>query len=152
MAIVTFSSSTGSASGDGGGSAGGSGGSSSNFGSSSHVAGSFDSSQSRDDRIWHGGALFLLEGGVVVDGMDAEPTDGWSVIAGYTWGSHDVGSYESEIKSRGDLLQWANQSYLVCDEEDARLIRLSVSRPNERVFHGKGTSVEDFFFVYTFYV
>lgn len=82
--------------------------------------------------------------------MRAEPVDRWPAVGGYGWASHDVGSYESKYKSQDDLLEWANQSFLARNEEDARLIRLSVSHPNERVFHGKGTSTEDFFFVYTY--
>lgn len=85
-----------------------------------------------------------------MDAMRAEPVDGWSAIGGYGWASHYVGSYESEYKSRDDLLEWANQSFLARDEADPQVIRLSVSYPNERVFHEKGTSTKDFFFVYTY--
>lgn len=67
-----------------------------------------------------------------------------------TGASHDVGCYESEFANRGVLLEWANQSFLARDEADADLFRIGVCNPNERVFHGKGTSTEDFFYVYTY--
>lgn len=50
--------------------------------------------------------------------------------------------------SRTSLRDFVDRSYLVRDEADALLIRLAVGRENERVCHGKGSSVEDFFFVY----
>ncbi|KOM43657.1 hypothetical protein LR48_Vigan05g126200 [Vigna angularis] len=92
-------------------------------------------------------SLFLLQGGVVID---AEPAGGWLVIGGYDWASHEVGSYEPDFSTREELRLWAERSYIARDGEDARLFRLGVSHPNERVFHGKGTHIEDFFFVYTY--
>ncbi|XP_022632167.1 uncharacterized protein LOC106779147 [Vigna radiata var. radiata] len=148
--MATVSSFTWSAGGSGGGSSSVGGGSSSHSEASSREVASLGSASSGGDRIWHDAALSLLEGGVVVDGLDGTPAGGWPTIGGYTWASHDVGSFKSEIKTRGELLEWANQTYLVRDEEDARLIRLGVCRPNEWVFHGKGSSIEDFFFVYTY--
>lgn len=156
MAIVPLSSSSGSGGGDEGGSSDVSKSSSPNSRSSSRVegsdrtGGSLVSSDPSADRIGHGEALFWLEGGIEVDAMKAEPVGGWPAIGGYEWASHDIGSYESEYKSQDDLLVWVNQSFLARHEEDARLFHLSVSYPNERDFHGNGTSVEDFFFVYTY--
>lgn len=61
-----------------------------------------------------------------------------------------MGSYESEYQTHEDLLEWADNNFVAWDEEDARLICLSSSCPNERVFHGKENSLKDFFFVYTY--
>ncbi|WVY98312.1 hypothetical protein V8G54_030463 [Vigna mungo] len=102
------------------------------------------------DRIAHGATLFLLEGGVEIEVVRPTPAGGWPAIASYNWASHDVGSYEFEFGNRGVLQEWANQSFVARDEADAQLFRLSVCYPNERVFHGKGTSSEDFFYVYTY--
>lgn len=41
-----------------------------------------------------------------------------------------------------------NRSYIVRDVAHAQFIRAAVSRENERVSHGKGSSVDDFFFFY----
>lgn len=91
-----------------------------------------------------------MEGGVEVNVVQATPVGGWLPIGGCDWASHDVGSYESEFGNRNVLLDWANKSFLARDEADAQLFRMSVCYRNERVFHGKGTSSKDFFFVYTY--
>ncbi|KOM57308.1 hypothetical protein LR48_Vigan11g034100 [Vigna angularis] len=88
--------------------------------------------------------------GVDVDSERSEPEGGWPVIRGYRWASHDVGLYVSDYKTKEELQWWADRSFVVRDEYDACLIRLGVSHPNEGVFHGKGSSIEDFFFVYTY--
>ncbi|KOM47550.1 hypothetical protein LR48_Vigan07g125400 [Vigna angularis] len=89
-------------------------------------------------------------GGVVIDAERAEPADGWPMIGGYVWASHEVGSYESDFSTREELWLWAKRSYIARDGEDARLIRLGISHPNERVFHGNGAHTEEFFFVYAY--
>ncbi|WVY91748.1 hypothetical protein V8G54_037262 [Vigna mungo] len=76
------------------------------------------------DRIIHGAALYLLEGGVELESIRPTPPGGWPVVRGYDWAPHDVGTYESEFQSRGVLLEWANQSFVARDEADAQLIRL----------------------------
>ncbi|KOM49913.1 hypothetical protein LR48_Vigan08g074000 [Vigna angularis] len=102
------------------------------------------------ERVINGMSLFLLKGGVHIDQEDVEPSGGWPRIRGYGWASHDVSTFRSEYSTREELQWWADRSYIARDVEDARLIRLGGSHPNERVFHGKGASQEDFFFVYTY--
>ncbi|KOM55497.1 hypothetical protein LR48_Vigan10g138900 [Vigna angularis] len=111
---------------------------------------------SRPESPFYGGerfinamSLFLLKGDVRIDREIAKPSGGWPRIKGYGWASHDV-TFRSDYNTREELQWWADRSHIVCDMEDARLIRLGVSHRNERVFHGKGTSEEDFFSVYTY--
>ncbi|KOM45325.1 hypothetical protein LR48_Vigan06g063100 [Vigna angularis] len=102
------------------------------------------------ERVINGTSLFLLKGGVRIDRENVEPSDGWPHIKGYDWASHDVGTFVSDFSTREELQWWADRSHIARDVEDARLIHLGVSHRNERVFHGKGASEEDFFFVYTY--
>lgn len=153
MATVQLSSFNGSVGGDGRDSSSGRGASSSVSSSSLKRADQSVESPSMlesfgGDWVINGVSLFLLQGGIEVDTARAEPTNGWPVIGEYGWASHDVGSYETEYKTHEDLLDWVNNSFVAWDKEDARLIRLGVSCPNERVFHGKESNPEDFFFLY----
>lgn len=61
-----------------------------------------------------------------------------------------MNEYTSNFGTHEDLLWWSNRSHIARDVEDARLFRLGASHPNERVFHRKGSSSEDFFFVYSY--
>lgn len=46
-------------------------------------------------------------------------------------------------------LKWRiDRSYIVKGMEDARLVRVGMSRENKRVFNGKESSLDDFFFMY----
>ncbi|KOM39030.1 hypothetical protein LR48_Vigan03g241200 [Vigna angularis] len=89
-------------------------------------------------------------GGIVIDTERAELAGGWPVIGGYDWASDEVGSYEFDFSTREELRLWAERWYIARDVEDACLIRLGVSHPNELVFHGKGAHTDNFFFVYTY--
>ncbi|WVZ15328.1 hypothetical protein V8G54_012894 [Vigna mungo] len=102
------------------------------------------------DRLVNGIAIFLMKGGVHVDREMAEPAGGWLRIRGYRWASLELDEYTSDFGTREDLLWWLNRSYIARDLEDAQLFRLRVSHPNERVFHGKRSSQEDFFFAYIY--
>ncbi|KOM52593.1 hypothetical protein LR48_Vigan09g125200 [Vigna angularis] len=82
------------------------------------------------ERIINGMSLFLLKGSVRIDQEVAEPSEGWPRIKGYGWASHDVGLFRSDYSTRNELQWWADRY--------------------ERVFHGKGASEEDFFFLYTY--
>lgn len=75
---------------------------------------------------------------------------GLSIIRGYDWASYDVSLYTSEYYTKKVLKWQVDRSCIFRDVKDARLIRLGVSRQNERVFHEKESSVDDFFFVYTY--
>lgn len=57
---------------------------------SDRARGSLGSLELSGDRTIHGASLFLLEGGVEVDAMRAEPVGGWPTIGVYGWASHDV--------------------------------------------------------------
>lgn len=70
------------------------------------------------------------------------------MIGGYDWAGFDVNTQTPSL-SRAGLVDFIGHSYLARDEADARLVRAAVGRENERVCHGKGSSAEDFFFVYT---
>ncbi|KOM38011.1 hypothetical protein LR48_Vigan03g139300 [Vigna angularis] len=91
------------------------------------------------ERVINGISLFLLQGRIDIDVEWAEPAGGWTTIGGYDWASHEMGSYEFEFSTREELHLWAEQSFIARDGEDAHLISLGVSHPNERVFHGKGS-------------
>ncbi|KOM43533.1 hypothetical protein LR48_Vigan05g113700 [Vigna angularis] len=69
---------------------------------------------------------------------------------GMWWASQDVSLYVSDYDTKAKLQWWVDRSHIVSDDEDARLIRLGVNWPNEWVFHRKGSSVDDFFFVYAY--
>ncbi|KOM54932.1 hypothetical protein LR48_Vigan10g082400 [Vigna angularis] len=102
------------------------------------------------ERVINGIFLFLLKGDVRIDREIAKSSGGWPHIKGYGWASNDVGTFRSDYNTQEELQWWADRSHIVRNMEDAHLIRLRVSHRNERVFHGKGTSEEDFFFVYTY--
>lgn len=110
MATVQLSSSNGSDSGDGGALFGGSGASSSISSSSLDRAEQVGESPLMSesfggDRVINGVSLFLLQGRIKVEVVRAEPVGGWQVIGRYGWASHGVGSYETEYKTREDLLE-----------------------------------------------
>lgn len=99
------------------------------------------------DQIFHGVPLFLLRGGVGVDPVPLAPVGSLPTIDDYDWADFDVNTQVSALLPIG-LEDFIGRSYIVRDEVDARLIRVAVSHENERVCHGKGSGVEDFFFVY----
>lgn len=104
-------------------------------------------------RIWGRQVSFsyphsLVNGGITVDVVPLVPVGGLPEVRRYDWASHDVcvqvSYYHSRMRLR-DLISW---SYIVRDIEDDRLVRAGVSRENERVCHGKGSNLDDFFFIY----
>lgn len=91
-----------------------------------------------------------LGGGVDIDDVAPVLAGGLSIIRGYDWASYDVSLYTSEYYTKKVLKWQVDRSCIFRDVKDARLIRLGVSRQNERVFHEKESSADDFFFVYTY--
>ncbi|KOM26442.1 hypothetical protein LR48_Vigan272s003000 [Vigna angularis] len=87
------------------------------------------------ERVINGVAIDLLMGGVEIDDDEEMLVDGWPTVRGYEWASHDVGLYVSEYNTKAKFQWWVDQSHIVRDAEDSRLIRLGVSRLNEPIFH-----------------
>lgn len=69
----------------------------------------------------------MLRGGVDIDDDEEIPTDGLPTVRGYQWASHDVVLYVSKYVTKARLKWRVDRSFIVTDEEDTRLIRLSVS-------------------------
>ncbi|KOM32027.1 hypothetical protein LR48_Vigan01g158300 [Vigna angularis] len=105
-----------------------------------------EASNTAGDRIFHGVPLFLLQGGVRVDGSPFEP-DGYEIVVS-DWAPYVPCLYASAYGSRKDLEWRVNRTHIVQDIEDSRLIRVGVSVRNERVFYEKRSSPDDFFYVY----
>ncbi|KOM38254.1 hypothetical protein LR48_Vigan03g163600 [Vigna angularis] len=105
-----------------------------------------EASNTAGDRIFHGVPLFLLQGGVHVEGSPFEP-DGYGIVVS-DWAPYVPGLYASAYDSRKDLEWRVNRTHIVRDIEDSRLIRAGVSMRNERVFYEKRSSPDDFFYVY----
>ncbi|KOM43594.1 hypothetical protein LR48_Vigan05g119900 [Vigna angularis] len=79
------------------------------------------------DQIFHGVPIFLLKGGLRIDGSP----------------------YEPDAYGDRELLEWrVNRTHVVRDVEDSRLVRAGVSLRNERVYYGKRSSPDDFFYMY----
>ncbi|KOM28286.1 hypothetical protein LR48_Vigan511s010900 [Vigna angularis] len=91
--------------------------------------------------------ISLHVGGVDVDDEGEVLVDCLSIIRGYDWASHEVGSYTLCFQKKEDLEWWANRSCVVRDGKDVALIWLTISKVNKQVYHGKGGSPKDFFFV-----
>lgn len=98
--------------------------------------------------ILNGIPLYLLQGGVTVDPISLVPIGSLPAIGGYDWASRDMNAQVSYYHSRMRLRDLISRSYIVREVEDAWLVRATVNRENERVSHGKESSVDDFFFVY----
>ncbi|WVZ06038.1 hypothetical protein V8G54_019384 [Vigna mungo] len=80
------------------------------------------------DRVFNGIPLYLLKG----CGFGSLPK-----IGGYDWVGHDVNAQASYYHSWTRLQDMINQSYIVRDVEDSRLIRAAVNRENERGLIGR---------------
>ncbi|KOM57372.1 hypothetical protein LR48_Vigan11g040500 [Vigna angularis] len=101
-----------------------------------------------DKRIIYGIPIHLLKGGIPVDDAPLEWDGDGTVILGYDWAPHDASLFASEYGTKKVLTWRINWLYIVRDVEDSRLIRARVNLRNERVYHGKGSSPDDFFFMY----
>ncbi|KOM40851.1 hypothetical protein LR48_Vigan04g104900 [Vigna angularis] len=101
-----------------------------------------------DKRIIFRIPIHLLKGGIPVDDAPLEPDGDGTVIPGYDWAPHDASLFASEYGTKKALMWRIRRLYIVRDVEDSRLIRTGVSLRNERVYHGKGSSPNDFFFMY----
>ncbi|KOM40471.1 hypothetical protein LR48_Vigan04g066900 [Vigna angularis] len=156
MAVVHVESSSESSGRGGGRSAGGDGehGSSPSSVSSSfleesdHSPGVEPNFVEADKRIIYGIPIHLLKGGILVDGSPLELAGIGAVILGYDWAPHDANLFASEYATKKALSWRVGRLYIVRDVEDSHLIRAGVSLQNERVYHGKETSPDDFFFMY----
>ncbi|KOM29512.1 hypothetical protein LR48_Vigan715s000200 [Vigna angularis] len=105
-----------------------------------------EASSAAGDRIFHGVPLFLLQGGVRLEGSPFEP-DGYGAVV-FEWVPHIPSMYASAYGSLKDLAWRVNRTHIVRDVEDSRLIRAGVSLRNERVFYEKRSSLDDFFYMY----
>ncbi|KOM57997.1 hypothetical protein LR48_Vigan11g103000 [Vigna angularis] len=85
-----------------------------------------------------------------MDGSPLEPGGTRVVIPGYDWAPHDASLFASEYATKKTLSWRVGRLYVVRDVEDSRLIRAGVSLQNERVYHGKETSPDDFFYILAF--
>ncbi|KOM45407.1 hypothetical protein LR48_Vigan06g071300 [Vigna angularis] len=129
--------------------------------SSSSVSSSFleDSVRSPDQernspndtgkRIMNEIPIHLLKRGIPIDGSPFEPDGDGSIITEYDWAPHDASLFASTYATSEALTRKINQMYIVQDVEDSRLIWAGVSLRNERVFYGKRSSPDDFFYMYT---
>ncbi|KOM37306.1 hypothetical protein LR48_Vigan03g068700 [Vigna angularis] len=98
------------------------------------------------DRIFHGVPIFLLQGGIRVDGSPFEPDGRGTVVS--DWAPYVPSLYASVYGSHKDLEWRVSRTHIVRDVEDSRLIRAGVSVRNERVYYGKRSSPDDFFYMY----
>ncbi|KOM41235.1 hypothetical protein LR48_Vigan04g143300 [Vigna angularis] len=101
-----------------------------------------------DKRIIFGIPIHLLKGGIPVDDAPLEPNGDGTIIPGYDWVPHDVSLFASEYGTKKALTWRIGRLYIVRDVEDSRLVQAGVSLRNEQVYHGKGSSPDDFFFMY----
>ncbi|KOM57938.1 hypothetical protein LR48_Vigan11g097100 [Vigna angularis] len=93
-----------------------------------------------------GDRIFLVKGGVRVDGSPFEP-DGQGVVVS-DWAPYVASLYASAYGAREHLEWRVSRTHIVRDVEDSRLIRAGVSLRNERVYYGKRSSLDDFFYMY----
>ncbi|KOM31999.1 hypothetical protein LR48_Vigan01g155500 [Vigna angularis] len=105
-----------------------------------------EASSAAGDRIFHGVPLFLLQGGVRLEGSPFEP-DGYGSVV-FEWVPYVPSLYASAYGSLKDLAWRVNRTHIVRDPEDSRLIRAGVSLRNERVFYERRSSPDDFFYMY----
>ncbi|KOM32903.1 hypothetical protein LR48_Vigan01g245900 [Vigna angularis] len=106
------------------------------------------SSDAAGDRIIHGIPIFLLKGGIRIDGSPYEPDGDGTLVSEYDWAPYSVSLFASAYDTR-ELLEWrVNRTHVVWDMEDSRLVRAGVSLRDERVYYGKRSSPDDFFYMY----
>ncbi|WVZ02858.1 hypothetical protein V8G54_023664 [Vigna mungo] len=94
-----------------------------------------------------GPPLFLVQGGVTIDPVALAPVGSLPRVDDYDCAGFDANTQVSCF-SRTGLQDFIDQSYVVRDTANAQAARVVVSRENERVCHGKGSSSEDYFFMY----
>ncbi|KOM43254.1 hypothetical protein LR48_Vigan05g085800 [Vigna angularis] len=97
-------------------------------------------------RIVRGIPIFLLKGGIRVYGSPYE-LDGDGVIVS-DWAPYNASLYASQYGTRALLEQRVSRTHIARDVEDSRLIRAGISMRNERVYYGKRSSLDDFFYMY----
>ncbi|KOM55346.1 hypothetical protein LR48_Vigan10g123800 [Vigna angularis] len=99
-------------------------------------------------RIIHGIPIFLLKGGIRVDGSPYEPDGDDTVVTEYDWAPYSASLYASQYGTRDLLEQRVNRTHIVRDVEDSRLVRAGISMRNERVYYRKRSSPDNFFYMY----
>lgn len=99
---------------------------------------------SRDISSVLSGENAFLYGGFVIDGPKNLPSLSYT-SSGYEWASRDVSDFPSFFNSRPILQDWVNDSCILKTLGYNSCINLTACGENERVFHGKGGSGNDFF-------
>ncbi|KOM41307.1 hypothetical protein LR48_Vigan04g150500 [Vigna angularis] len=99
-------------------------------------------------RIIHGILIFLLKGGICVDGSPYEPDGDSTMVTEYDWAPYSASLYASAYGTRDLLERRVNCTHIVWDVEDSRLVRAGISMRNERVYYRKRSSPDDFFYMY----
>ncbi|KOM41032.1 hypothetical protein LR48_Vigan04g123000 [Vigna angularis] len=99
-------------------------------------------------RIIHGIPIFLRRGSIRIDGSPYEPYGDGTLVTKYDWAPYNANLFASTYGTC-ELLEWrVNRTHVVRDVEDSRLVRAGVSLRNERVYYGKRSSPDDFFYMY----
>ncbi|KOM40111.1 hypothetical protein LR48_Vigan04g030900 [Vigna angularis] len=99
-------------------------------------------------RIINGIPIFLLKGGIRIDGSPFEPDGDDIVVMEYDWTPYGASLFASAYGA-SELLTWkVNRLHIVRDVEDSRLIWAGFSLRNERVYDRKRSSPDDFFYMY----
>ncbi|KOM40431.1 hypothetical protein LR48_Vigan04g062900 [Vigna angularis] len=78
-------------------------------------------------RIIHDIPIFLLKGGIRVDGSPYEPDGDGTVVTEYDWALYIASLYASQYGTRGLLEQRVNRTHIVRDVEDSRLVRAGIN-------------------------
>ncbi|KOM39947.1 hypothetical protein LR48_Vigan04g014500 [Vigna angularis] len=94
-------------------------------------------------RIINGIPIFLLKGGIRIDGSPFELDGDGTVVTEYNWAPYGTSLFASAYASRNILAWRVIRLHIVRDVEDFRLIWVW----NERVYYGKRSSPDDFFYI-----
>ncbi|KOM30955.1 hypothetical protein LR48_Vigan01g051000 [Vigna angularis] len=138
MAVVHIESSCESSGGNGGSSAGVDGGREDSLSSVSstfletHSPEGVAGTSENEDRIIYGIPIFLLQGGVEIEGSPFEPDGDSADVAVYDWAPYGPNLFVSSYAGRGALDWRVQRLHIVRDEEDAKLIRAGVAVPDGR--------------------
>ncbi|KOM49174.1 hypothetical protein LR48_Vigan08g000100 [Vigna angularis] len=100
------------------------------------------------NRIIHGVPIFLLKGGIRIDGFPYVLDNDRTLVSEYDSAPYSVSLFASVYDTRELLELRVNRTHVVRDMEDSKLVRAGVSLRNERVYYGKRSSPNDFFYIY----
>lgn len=89
----------------------------------------------------------FVYGGVVVEDPENLPSSSGN---NYEWASRDGSEFSSAFNSKPVLLDWGNDSCILRTLGYGSCIKLIACGENERVFHGRKNSKNDFFYIYSY--